>query len=106
MKHVRIEDTGRRGWFVGNFDEAAYKTDAAEVIYYKQPAGRPGDHYHTRCTEIVLIVDGSIRCQGKTFINGDIIILEPNEINDMEYLVDTILVGIKTPAGGDDKVYV
>jgi hypothetical protein len=106
MKHVRIDNTGRRGWFVGNFEEAAYKTDAAEVIYYKQPAGRPGDHFHTVSVEIVLIVDGSIRCQGQTFINGDIIILEPGEINDMEYLVDTTLVGVKTPAKDDKKVLI
>lgn len=106
MKHARIEKTGRRGWFVGNFDEAAYKTDAAEVIYYKQSAGRPGDHYHTQSTEIVLIVDGCIRCHGKTFINGDIIVLEPGEINDMEYVVDTVLVGVKTPANNDTKVMI
>ena len=106
MKHVKHKDTGRRGWFVGNFPEAAVQTDLAEVLYWTEPAGRPGDHYHTVCTEIVLIVNGSIRCHGEMFGAGDIIILEPGELNDMEYLVPTTMVGVKTPAKNDKKIMI
>jgi hypothetical protein len=37
---------------------------------------------------------------------GDISVLEPGEINDAFYLEESAVIGIKTPAGGDDKVYI
>ena len=106
MKHVRLENTGKRGWFVGDFKEAAFKTDLAEVCYCVEPAGTGIAHYHTKCTETVLIVSGKVSCQGIEYSNGDILIFSPGDINDCVYLTETVMIGIKTPAGGNDKVLV
>jgi quercetin dioxygenase-like cupin family protein len=106
MKHVRFENTGRRGWFVGGFPEAAFQTDLAEVCYCTEPAGTGISHYHTVCTETVFIVSGRVTCQGKEYTSGDILVFEPGDINDCVYEEETVMIGVKTPAGKDDKVLV
>lgn len=106
MKITKLSSSGDRGWFVGCFPEAAHQSDLAEVCYKIEPPGPIGAHKHTKCTETMLIIRGSARCQGQIFTNGDIFILEPGELNDTEYLEETEVVCVKTPAGGDDKVLV
>lgn len=106
MKHVRFENTGRRGWFVGGFPEAAHQTDHAEVCYCVEKPGTGIKHYHTVCTETVLIVSGKVTCQGKEYTDGDILVFEPGDINDCIYVEETVMIGVKTPAGKDDKVLV
>jgi mannose-6-phosphate isomerase-like protein (cupin superfamily) len=106
MKHVRFEDTGARGWFIGSFPEAAVQTDLAEVCYTPEPVGPIKAHYHTRCTETLLIISGSVIIQDTKFVAGDVIVLYPGEVNDSVYLEPSMVIGVKTPAGADDKVYV
>lgn len=106
MKKLRIEDSGARGWFVGSFPEAAHKTDLAEVCYRVEEYGPRQKHYHTRCTEILYVISGSCIQNGQHLKAGDITILEPGEVNDSFYLESSQVIGIKTPAGGDDKVNV
>ncbi len=106
MKSVRFENTGRRGWFVGQFPEAAHYSELAEVCYCIEQPGQGPRHYHSRCTETVLIVRGQVCCQGQIYTDGDILVFEPGDINDCEYLTETVMVGVKTPAGADDKVLV
>lgn len=106
MKHVRIDQTGKRGWFVGGFPEAAYETDDVEVCYCIEEAGEGIKHYHTVCTEIVLIISGKVSCRGSEFSNGDILIFSPGEINDLMYIERTSMIGVKIPAGKFDKVLV
>jgi quercetin dioxygenase-like cupin family protein len=104
MKHVRFENTGQRGWFVGSFSEAAFQTDNVEVCYCVENPGSGIKHYHTICTEIILIVSGKVTCQEKEYTDGDILVLEPGEVNDFVYVEKTIMIGVKTPAGKNDKV--
>jgi quercetin dioxygenase-like cupin family protein len=106
MKKLRIEDSGERGWFVGLFPEAALMTSLAEVCYTIEKPGQLPKHYHTRCTETLLIISGSCIQNGVKLGPGDITVLEPGEINDSYYLEDSAVIGVKTPAGGDDKVYI
>ena len=104
MKHVRFENTGTRGWFVGSFPEAAFQTNEAEVCYCTEPAGSGIKHYHTVCTETVFIISGTVSCQGKEYSDGDILVFEPGDVNDCVYLTETVMIGVKTPAGGSDKI--
>lgn len=106
MKISRIENSGDRGWFVGCFEGAAYQTTLTEVCYKKEPPGIIPAHIHTTCTETLLIIKGKVKCQNHIFTDGDIFILEPGELNDIEYLEETQIVCVKTPAGGNDKVLV
>jgi quercetin dioxygenase-like cupin family protein len=104
MKHVRFENTGKRGWFVGDFPEAAFQTKDAEVCYCIEQPGDGVKHYHTVCTETVFIISGKLICQGKEYSDGDILVFAPGDINDAVYLTETVMIGVKTPAGKDDKV--
>ena len=106
MKVTNIQSTGDRGWFVGCFEKAAHKTDLAEVCYKIEPPGPIEAHYHTKCTELIFIVKGQASCQNQKFENGDIFILAPGEINDTIYLTECVVISVKTPAGGQDKVLV
>jgi len=106
MKHVRFEQTGKRGWFIGGFPEAAYETDDVEVCYCTEEAGGGIKHYHTICTEIVLIISGKISCHGQEYTDGDILIFNPGDVNDSIYVEKTTMIGVKVPAGKFDKVLV
>jgi hypothetical protein len=106
MKHRRHESTGRRGWFVGDFPEAAFKTDLCEVTYLEEEIHHHPPHRHTKCHEILLIVEGSVKCNDQIYYDGDILIFEPMELVDVEYLEKTKVVAVKTPAGGNDKILV
>lgn len=103
---MRVEKLANHGWFVGSFDKAVYRSDLTEVCYRKEPVGPHAAHYHTRCTEILLIVGGKAQVNDRILTAGEIIIYEPGEINNIVYLEETTIVCVKTPAGGNDKVLV
>lgn len=101
MKIKRIENMVG-GWFVGNFEPTAFKTDKFEVSYKIHPKGQLWDiHYHTHVTEINLVIRGKMILQGVTLVEGDIFTLEPYEIADPEFLEDTEIICVKTPSIND-----
>ena len=92
------------GWFVGNFEPAAYKTKDFEVCYKVHPKGEEWEtHYHKVGTEINLLVSGKMMLQGKILKSGDIFILNPYEIADPVFLEDCEVVCVKTPSAPGDK---
>lgn len=104
MKTSRIEDT-IGGWFVGNFDKAAYKEEQFEVSYKVHPKGEDwGYHYHEFVTEVNLLVRGKMKIHGQVLTPGTIFILEPFEIADPEFLEDCEIVCVKTPGITNDKI--
>jgi len=101
MKVLNIKDMVG-GWFVGNFEPTAYKTEQFEVSYKLHPKGQEWDiHYHTDVTEINYVIRGNMILQGKELNEGDIFILEPYEIADPEFLTDTEIICVKTPSIND-----
>ena len=106
MKLSRIEDT-IGGWFVGNFDKAAYRTDACEVSYkYHHKGEHWPAHYQEKIIEINLMVRGQMKMQDKILLSGDIFIIYPYEIADPEFLTDCEVVCVKVPGITNDKVTV
>lgn len=106
MKVHRLEDS-IGGWFVGDFDKAAYRTNKFEVAYKEHSAGEKWDrHYHTKVTEINLLAEGEMVMQGVHLTEGDIFILSPYEIADPEFLTDCKVVVIKYPGIVNDKIVV
>lgn len=90
------------GWFVGNFEPTAYKTEHFEVSYKLHPKGQEWDtHYHTDVTEINYVIKGRMILQNKELQTGDIFILEPFEIADPNFLEDTEIICVKTPSIND-----
>ncbi|CAB5218220.1 hypothetical protein UFOVP204_102 [uncultured Caudovirales phage] len=104
MKITKLKDT-IGGWFVGNFDKAAFKSDMFEVSYKFHKKDEIWDnHYHEHVTEINLLTHGTMILQGKTLIAGDIFVLEPYEIADPKFLTDCEIVCVKYPGVTNDKV--
>ena len=92
------------GWFVGNFEPTAYKTDQFEVSYkiHKEGEKWPA-HYHKAATEINYLISGQMTIQKKTLKSGDIFILYPYEVADPTFQTECRLIVVKTPGKPDDK---
>jgi hypothetical protein len=105
MLRSSLKDSGARGWFIGDFDGAAYHTKDFEVTYQKNPRSQTASHIHKLAYEITLVISGRQICNGQMFAAGDICILEPGDISQIEYLEETEVVTIKTPSVPDDKHY-
>lgn len=103
MKTAKLSNM-TRGWFVGNFEPTAYKTNECEVAVKRYGAGdKESAHYHKIATEVTVIISGDVRMNGVDYHSGDIIIEEPGDITDFEALSDTINVVVKCPGVSDDK---
>ena len=105
MKHYKLSDSGDRGWFIGDFPKAVYRTKQFEVNYQDNPRGQLRSHLHKKITEITLVISGKVLLNGEIFTEGDIFILEPGDIGQMEYLEPTKTIAIKTPSIPSDKHY-
>lgn len=103
MKSYRLDDM-TKGWFVGNFEPAVLKTEAAEVAVKSYVAGTVEPrHYHKVAPEVTLIVSGSVRMNEERYGAGDIILIEPGEATDFEALSDVTTVVVKLPSVAGDK---
>ena len=104
MKIARIDEM-TKGWFMGNFEPSLLKTNAVEVALKKYKKGDyEKAHYHKISTEFTVIVSGRVRMNGKEYIEGDIIVIEPNDSTDFEALEDnTVNVVVKIPGANNDK---
>lgn len=106
MKIFKIKEM-KSGWFVGNFEPTAYKTEGFEVCFRTHPKGEIWDtHYHEEVTEINLLIKGKMILQNKELNTGDIFILEPFEIADPVFLEDCDILCVKYPGIKGDKVIV
>lgn len=106
MKLSRLEDT-IGGWFVGNFPQAAFQTDACEVSYKYHHKGESWPiHYQEKIIEINLMVRGEMKMQDKVLLSGDIFIIYPYEIANPEFITDCEVVCVKIPGIINDKVVV
>ena len=103
MRRSRLDDM-KGGWFIGDFDPAAFKTAQFEVSLKIHPAGEQWPaHFHKIATEINLVVSGRMLLQGELLTAGDIFILEPNEVADPTFYEDCSIVCVKVPSAIGDK---
>lgn len=106
MRTFKQSDSGARGWFVGAFDKAVYKTDLFEVAHaYNAKGEHSPKHTHKIATEINLVTYGCVEVNGKIFRSGDGFIMEPGDPCECHYLDDTFTLVIKTPSVLGDKYY-
>lgn len=106
MKVTRIEDYVG-GWYIGNFEPSAYKTNSVEVSYKIHKKNEQWDwHYHEHLDEINFLVRGKMTIQGKTLVSGDVFVLEKLEIANPEFLEDCEIVCIKSPNITNDKIVI
>ncbi|MDD4981570.1 MAG: hypothetical protein WC329_03215 [Candidatus Omnitrophota bacterium] len=95
-----------RGWFIGDFPRAVYRTTEFEVAVKSEKAGaRVNKHFHKVASEITLVVRGIIRLNKKNFAKGDIIVIGPGEAVDYRVVKDAVTVIVKVPSVQKDKYY-
>jgi|TARA_R100000030_G_scaffold94006_1_gene80518 uncharacterized protein YjlB len=105
MQITKLKNAGKNGWYIGNFDAAVVKSTTVEVCYNKIKKGHTDPHYHTKCTEVILVIRGKGIIKGKKVKKGNIIVIKQGEINDLVAITKKFtVVGVKIPAGGSDKV--
>lgn len=103
MKTFKLEDAWR-GWFIGNFDPTVLKTEDFEVAYQTYEKGEQHEiHYHKIATEYNLVAQGTLIMNGQTFSKGDVFVMEPYMVSEMELLTDVEMVVVKVPSVPNDK---
>jgi len=103
VKITRIENY-KGGWFVGNFEPSALKTELFEVCYKVHKKGEQWDkHYHKKSTEINFLLEGKMTIQDQELKSGDVFIIYPYEIADPVFLEDCKVFIVKTPSDVNDK---
>lgn len=103
MKEFKLKDCGDRGWYVGDFASAAFRTKDFEACYQTNQRGHAVSHVHHKITEITLVIRGRVLTNGKIYTAGDIYILEPGDISQTHYLEETEVLTLKTPSIPSDK---
>lgn len=97
-------DSMTKGWFIGNFEPTAYKTEQCEVAVKHYNAGEIDDeHVHKLCDEITLIVKGKVQMNNAQFTDGDIILIRKNEPCKFKALEKSITVVVKSSSIKHDK---
>tara|TARA_B100000902_G_scaffold399844_1_gene472956 strand:- start:7952 stop:9619 length:1668 start_codon:yes stop_codon:yes gene_type:complete len=94
-----------RGWYIGNFEPAAYKTKTFEAGYLIHKKGEMWDvHYHEHIKEINFLVKGKMILNDLEINEGDIFIIDKYEIACPIFLEDCYIFVIKVPSVIGDKV--
>lgn len=95
------------GWFIGDFEPTAFRTNKFEVALVKHTQGQKWEtHYHKVATEINLLISGKIQINDEVFVSGDIFVISPNEVAAPQFLEDSEVIVIKTPSDVNDKYIV
>lgn len=103
MKVSNFQDMFK-GWFVGDFEPSAFRTQDAEVAVKTYEAGESEPkHLHKIATEITLVLSGRVEMCNKTWGPGSIIVLEPGEATGFRALEASTNVVVKFPSVAGDK---
>ena len=95
------------GWFIGDFTPSLHQTKDFEVGVKSFRAGEDhASHYHKVAKEINVILDGSVEVNGILLFKGDVFVMHPYEVTEIEFKTDTRILVIKTPSAPGDKYLV
>lgn len=103
MKKFKLSESGDRGWFIGDFDRAVWRTKDFEVNWQTNPRKHAVSHYHKVVHEIQLVTRGRMLVNGEIFEAGDIFMFEPGDMCQVEYLEETDTIAVKVPSVPADK---
>ncbi len=110
MKHAKITDF-YRGWVVGSFERAIYQTPYEVAVQFYKAGEKCQAHYHKKTSEINIVSKGSCIFIHKlpeysskyVLSEGDILIVEPNEIVEFQAKTDCAVTVIKQISDPNDK---
>lgn len=93
-----------RGWVIGNFEPSIIKTEHCELGILRHRRGEYWPrHYHKMATEYNYLAKGKMNVNGVIINEGDIFIIDKNEVSEPEFLEDCIVVVLKIPSVKGDK---
>jgi quercetin dioxygenase-like cupin family protein len=93
-----------KGWFLGDFQPTLHRTRDVEVAVKNYRAGESeAAHYHKIATEFTVITQGEVEMNGRRYLAGDIIIIEPGDVTDFRAVTDAVTTVVKIPAATGDK---
>src|SRR5688572_16028271 len=82
-----------KGWFVGNFEPTAFKTEDIEVGIKHYKAGDfEMSHHHKIATEITVVQKGIVSMNGVQYGDGAIIKLSPGISTDFKAVTDVTTI--------------
>lgn len=96
-----------RGWFVGNFEPSAYRTNDAEVavrVLEKGYCEKP--HFQKNAAKIIVVLSGKLCMFQKKWVAEDIVVFEPGDISSIEAVEDSKIIVVMLPGIRNDKIYV
>lgn len=103
MKTEKIENMVK-GWFIGNFSPTMVQTNDVEVAVKKYKKGDyESAHYHKIATELTVIISGRVKMFNQEWKEGDIIVVEPNDVTDFTALENCVTTVVKIPGANHDK---
>ncbi|WP_269609288.1 hypothetical protein [Prochlorococcus marinus] len=104
MKCFKLEEY-TRGWIVGDFMPAIFRTKAIEVGIKSYKKGEKEEKsVHKYTWEITIVISGEIKMYNKILSKNEIILLEPGDVSEFECIEDTSLVIVKYPSNPNDKI--
>lgn len=102
MKKEKLENFFK-GWVVGNFEPSLLKADFEVGIANHQAGEYHQDHFHKKSIEINIVINGKIKVNNEEFTSGDIFVLYPYEVSQVEFLTDVTIVIIRDRSDPMDK---
>jgi hypothetical protein len=96
-----------RGWFIGDFEPSAHRTEQFEVGLLEHSAGEQWPaHYHELSDEINYLLEGKMTINGELLEAPAIFVIERNEVADPQFLTDCKLIVARTRSIPSDKIIV
>ena len=93
-----------KGWLVGDFKPALFKSKDIEVgVKYYEAGFKEKGHIHKISTEYTMIIKGKARINNTILEEGDGIEIKPFEVANFECILDCVTLVIKTPSSTSDK---
>ena len=93
-----------RGWIIGDFQPNIVQTKDFEFGLKKYKKGDTEDkHFHKKAEEITIIINGIFRMNDNTLKEGDIVLVEKNEVVSFECLKNGYTAVLKIPSVKNDK---
>lgn len=102
MKTAKLADF-TKGWILGNFEPSLMKTNFEVAVKTHEKGEFHRDHFHKLFKEFNLVLEGSMIVNGNQFHEGDIFVLYPYEISQVEYLTDVKVLVIRNGSDPTDK---
>ena len=97
----------KRGWIIGDFEPALFKTDQFEVaLMHHLPGEYIAPHFQLTAIEYNVMVSAKMRINGNIMVAGDIFVFDAYEVVDAEVLEEAYVMCVKTPSLPNDKIMV